>query len=138
MYSFLFANNPRKLVDNDRWLQRSDTAPKRHNFSLYEDDTQAVRDMNFTLISTLRATGATTTSSENLTASTERFMDVKSTQDIGNISLAVSKVRLDKIWWDDMMIWYSFYIQDNPWNYIKNITTCADKLFKTFAWWRRN
>lgn len=80
-------------MDNDRALQRNDTVTKRHNIAFYEDDAQQIQDMNFTLISTLRATGATTTSSENISMSTDHYMDLKFSQDIGNVTLAVSKVR---------------------------------------------
>lgn len=91
-YSFRLPNNPNKLADNDRSLQRNDTVTKRRFIKLYEDN---VRDMNLTLVSTLRATGATTATatSEDYSVSAEHYMEVKLSQDIGNVTLAVSKVR---------------------------------------------
>lgn len=94
MYSFLLPNNNRQsLAGNARKLQRNDTVTKRHYFKPHEDDIQRIQDMNFTLASTLRVTSATTTSSDSISMSKEHYMDVKFSQDIGNITLAVSKVR---------------------------------------------
>lgn len=94
MYSFLFPNNNRQsLVGNVHKLQRNDAVTKRHNFKAHDDDTQRIQEMNFTLASTLRVTGATTTASDNIFSSQEHFMDIKIGKDIGNITLAVSKVR---------------------------------------------
>lgn len=94
MYSFLFSNNNRQsLAGNVHKLQRNDTVTKRHYFKPHEDNIQRIQDMNFTLASTFRVTGATTTSSDSFSASKEHYMDVRFSQDIGNITLAVSKVR---------------------------------------------
>lgn len=91
-YSFRLPNNPNKLADNDRSSQRNDTVTKRHFIKLYEGD---CRDMNLTLVSTLRTTGATTATatSEDYSVSAEHYMEVKLSQDIGNVTRAVSKVR---------------------------------------------
>lgn len=91
MYSFLLQNTLHKLADNDRTSQRNDTVTKRFFIELDEDDTQRFQDMNFTLISTLQAT--TATSSDNIAVPAEHHMDVKFEKDIGNATLAVSKVR---------------------------------------------
>lgn len=95
MYSFLLPNNNRQsLADNARKFQRNETVTKRLNFKTHEDEAQRIQDMNFTLASTLRVTGATTTPSDSTSTSKEHYMDVKFSQDIGNnITLAVSKVR---------------------------------------------
>lgn len=97
MYSFPPANNLRSLADHDRSSQRNDndTVTKPHSIALSEDDDQPIQNMNFTLVSTLRATGATTTN-DNFSSptSTEHFMDVRLSQDNGNVTIALSKVRL--------------------------------------------
>jgi hypothetical protein len=90
MYSFPHTNNSRKLADNDRTIQKNETVTSRHNMAFYEDDTKPIQDMNFTLLSTLRATGATTsTSGENISMSTENYKDFR----FSNVSLAISKVK---------------------------------------------
>lgn len=103
-YSFRLPNNPNKLADNDRSSQRNDTVTKRHFIKLYEGD---CRDMNLTLVSTLRATGATTATatSEDYSVSAEHYMEVKLSQDIGNVTLAVSKVKCHVSTFD---LWITF------------------------------
>lgn len=91
MHSFLLTNNPRRLLDNDGTSQKNDAVTKRHNAGFYGDDFQPFQDMNFTRISTFRATSAAT-STENIYLSTERYMDVELSRDIGNATLAVSQV----------------------------------------------
>lgn len=98
MYSVLYTNNSRKLVDNERGLQRNDTVTNRQT-AFYEDDEQPINDMNFTLFSTLQATGATTAamSSDNISISTENYKDFRINKDIGNVSRALSKVSKSNI-----------------------------------------
>jgi predicted patatin/cPLA2 family phospholipase len=94
MFSTLFDNNATKLADNDLATQKSDSVTNQLHMALYEDDTQQIQDMNFTLISTLRATGATTSmSSENISVTTERYKDFQLGNELANVSLAISKVR---------------------------------------------
>jgi hypothetical protein len=105
MFSFLYTNNADKLADNDRTHQSSGSLTNRLHMEFYEDDTQQIQDMNFTLISTLRATGATTSmSSENVSVTTERFKEFRLGNDLGNVSLAISKVRTLKTAFDDMKL----------------------------------
>lgn len=91
----LLSNNANKLADNELAQQRNDTVTNQLHMAISEDDIQQIQDMNFTLISTLRATGATTSSmsSENVSVTTERFKDFRLGNDFGNVSLAISKVR---------------------------------------------
>jgi hypothetical protein len=89
MFSFLYTNNADKLADNDRTHQNSGSLTNRLHMEFHEDDTQQIQDMNFTLISTLRATGATTSMSSEVT--TERFKEFRLSN--SNVSLAISKVR---------------------------------------------
>lgn len=95
MYSFSLPNSLYKSANNDHLFQKNDKLTKRHFIKLFEDDISQSQDMNFTLISALRALGATTTSGDNISSSLERYMDVKFSQDIGNVTLAVSKVRFE-------------------------------------------
>lgn len=97
MYSFLHSNNANKLGDNDNTQQRNDSVTNRLNMEFYEEDTLQIQNMNFTLISTLRATGATTSMSseifnENISVTTEKLKDFRFSNDFGNVSLAISKV----------------------------------------------
>lgn len=95
MYSLLLQNNLQKLANNvaDRTSQRNDAVTKRFFIKFDEEDIQQFQDMNFTLLSTLRATGATTTSTDNISVPVEHYMDIRLSKDIGNVTLAVSKVR---------------------------------------------
>lgn len=95
MYSLLLQNNLHKLANNvaDRTAQRNDAVTKRFFIKFDEEDIQQFEDMNFTLLSTLRATGATTTSSDNISVPVKHYMDIRLSKDIGNVTLAVSKVR---------------------------------------------
>ena len=112
MYSFLNTNNVNKLTDNDRTLQSNNTVTNRLNMDFFEDDVQKIQDMNFTLISTLRATGATTSlSAENISMTTERFKDFRLGDEFGNLSLAISKVRKLQITfnlWDKQVFLINF------------------------------
>jgi hypothetical protein len=94
MYSFLHTNNSRKLTNNDLATQKNDTVTSRHDMEFYEDISQQFQDMNFTLFSTLRAIGATTSSSENMSMSTENYKDLRFSKGTGNISQTISKVRI--------------------------------------------
>ena len=97
MYSSLHTNNANKLADNDRTLQSNNTI----TMDFLGDDAPQIQDMNFTLISTLRATGATTSvSAENISMTTESYKDFRLDSDFGNLSLAISKVRKWKIYFN--------------------------------------
>jgi hypothetical protein len=87
MFSFLLANTSGRSDDNEREFQQT------HNFAMNQSHEE---DMNFTFISTLRATGATTaivtTDNFSLSTATEPFLNVKLR--FGNVSKELlSKVR---------------------------------------------
>lgn len=118
MYSFPDTNSSRKLVDNDRTIQRNETVTSRHNMAFYEDDTKPIQDMNFTLLSTLRATGATTsTSGENISMSTENYRDFR----YSNVSLAISKVKKSVWYFTEVgFIFLKYWFTDHVWHHIKS------------------
>jgi len=106
MYSFLLPNYS-KLVSNEHSFRNKTvtstaaiTRESQHFIYYEEDETRQIQDMNFTLISTLRATGATTTqnssdsnntnsSTESLFVSTEQLMDRKYSQDVDVVTPSV-------------------------------------------------
>lgn len=91
MFSFQYGNNAKKVADNEHTQQTNDTFTNHLHMALYEHDSQQIQDMNFTLISTLQAT--TSMPSENITVTTERSKEFRLSNDLGNVSLAISKVR---------------------------------------------
>lgn len=90
MYSFILPSSLYKSANNDRLLQKNDI---RRFIKLHENDISQAQDMNLTSTSALRALGATSSSSDNISPSWERYTDAKFSQDIGNATLAASKVR---------------------------------------------
>lgn len=106
MYSFVFTtNNPIKLFATDNnnnaddysFLGSNDSSNETVTKSQqldsipygYDEDTQT-QNMNSSLVMKLKDIAST--SSGNFSMSTESYVDKKIIQDIGNVTLAISKV----------------------------------------------
>jgi hypothetical protein len=99
MYSFVIVSNPIKLFKND-WLFHNETVTNVNlDVPYYDDKAIHTQDMNFTspsaeVVETATTTEATTLSSANFSMSVLQNVDKKFIPDIGNVTLAISKVRL--------------------------------------------
>jgi hypothetical protein len=102
MYSFVFTNNPIKVFDsiyhnNNESFHESTNNTIRNNYTNNLDtgyDGEArTKNMNSTFAARLKEAVDVVTSSDNISMSTESNDDKKLSSDIGNVTLAISKVR---------------------------------------------
>lgn len=99
MYFFIFINiNPINLLNNDFKFRNEsidETSILDIPYSYYnDDDTKPQQNMNFSIVTTVQeaAVDATTTSANFSSMPTEYHVDKKFLHDLGNVSLAISKV----------------------------------------------